>query len=135
MKTKTKTKIQSEGTIKILKFLKSLFVSLIITFAGIIIFAFIIKWADLPDGCITPVNLVIKGLSIFAGALVLTKGSTKGLVNGLIFGLIYTLISFVIFSILAGTFVLGLGIVADFAFAIVVGIISGIIGVNIKTKK
>ena len=117
---------------KVLKYIKSIFVSLIITFACIILFAFIIKWASLSDKVIAPVNLVIKGISVFAGVLMLTKGGEKGLFKGLIFAVVYTLISFTIFSSLAGNFVLGLGIVADFGFNAVVGILSGILGVNIK---
>ena len=68
MKTKTQTKTKSEGLVKVLKYIKSLFVSLIITFGLIILFAFIIKWVDLPDAYITPVNLVIKALSVFFGS-------------------------------------------------------------------
>ncbi len=132
MKTKTEKKEKTEGAIKVLNYLKSLFVSLIITFASIIIFAFIIKWASLPDSVIMPVNLVIKALSVFVGAIVLTKGANKGLLNGVIFALVFTLISFTIFSMLAGEFSLGLGLVADFGFNAVVGAIGGIIGVNRK---
>ena len=132
MKTKTEKKERSEGAIKILKYFKSLLISLIITFAAIIIFAFVIKWANLPDSVITPVNLVIKAVSVFFGAMILTKGSNKGLLNGLIFALVYTLMAFTIFSILAGEFSLGLGLVADFGFTAIVGVIGGIIGVNIK---
>lgn len=129
---KTETKTRSEGKVQILRYVKSLFVALIITFACIIIFAFVIKWANLPDGVIGPVNLVIKAISVFFGALVLTKRGTKGLFNGIIFALVYTLISFVIFSLLAGGFVLGLGLVSDFAFNAITGAIGGAVGVNIK---
>lgn len=134
MRTKTKSKERSEASLAILKYIKSLLISLIITFACIILFAFIIKWSSLPDSVISPVNLVIKGVSVFVGALVLTKSSTKGIVKGLIFSVIYSLVSFSVFSILAGEFILGLGLVADFAFTAVVGAIAGIIGVNIKKK-
>lgn len=134
MKTKTENKEKSEGLIKVLKYLKSLFISLIITFAAIIIFAFVIKWTSLPDSVITPVNLVIKGVSVFLGALVLTKGSSHGLLNGLLFALVYTLFAFTIFSALAGELSLSLGLVLDFAFTAVVGMIAGIIGVNIKKR-
>ena len=131
---KTERKELSIGAKTILRYIKSLFISLIITFGSIILFAFIIKWASLGDNVIAPVNLVIKGISVFIGALILVAGKTKGLINGLLFGVIYTLISFLIFSILAGTFVLGLGIIADFAFNGIVGGIAGILGVNIKKK-
>jgi len=127
MSAKTERKEKSEGTITILKYVKSLFISLIITFASIILFAFIIKWASLPDGVITPVNLVIKGLSVFAGVLVLTKNTSKSLIKGVVFAILYTLLAFTIFSCLAGTFVLGFGLVSDFAYSIAVGIIASCI--------
>ena len=129
---KTETKIRSEGTVRILKYIKSLFVALIITFACIIVFAFVIKLANLPDNVIAPVNLVIKALSVFIGTIILTKTGSRGLLNGILFALVYTLVCFVIFSILAGEFVLGLGIVSDFAFNALAGALGGILGANLK---
>ena len=133
---KTETQKQNEGIIKknIFRYLKALFVSLIITFACIILFAFIIKWASLPDKMISPVNMAIKAISVFFGAMVLTKNSTKGMLQGLLFAGLYTLFAFIIFSILAQKLTLGLGLVADLAFAIVVGAIGGMVGVNVKKK-
>lgn len=130
--SKTERKEKTEGTKTILKFLKAMFVSLIITFAAIIIFAFVIKWTSLPDSIIAPVNLVIKGVSVFFGALIFSLHSSKGFTKGIMFGLIYTLVSFVIFSLLAKSFSLSLGLIADFGFSIVVGAIGGILGVNKK---
>lgn len=132
MALKTQYKERTEGGKTILRYVKAMLISLIITFACIIIFAFVIKYANLNDNVIAPVNLVIKGLSIFVGAFVLTKGGSRGLLNGMLFAVIYTIIAFAVFSILAGTFVLGLGLIADFAFAVVVGGIGGLLGVNRK---
>lgn len=134
---KTETQKQNEGLIKqnIFRYLKALLVSLIITFACVILFAFIIKWASLPDKVISPVNMAIKAISVFFGAMVLTKNSTKGMLQGLLFAGLYTLLAFVIFSILAQKLTLGLGLVADLAFAVVVGAIGGMVGVNFKNKK
>lgn len=134
MKAKIEKKERSESIKLIFKYFKALLASLIITFSSIILFALIIKWASLSDNVIVPVNLVIKAVSVFVGALILTKAQTKGLLNGLIYGIVYTLISFTIFSALAGTFVIGLAILSDFAFNGVVGGIAGILGVNIKKK-
>jgi len=136
MKTKKEkpVKEKKEGTSNIFRYVKALLVSLIITFALIILFAFIIKWASLADKVISPVNMGIKALSVFLGALVLTKGSTKGLLQGLLFACCYTLLAFAIFSVLAGKLTLSLGLLADLAFAAVVGAIGGMIGVNIKKK-
>ena len=130
--TQSQTKTKSEGTIKVLKYIKSLFISFIVTFAAIIIFAFIIKLANIPDKAIGPVNLIIKAVSVFLGTLVLTKNGTKGLVNGVLFAFVYTAIAFTIFSLLAGEFVLGFGLISDFAFNAIAGAIGGIIGANIK---
>lgn len=134
---KTETQKQNEGIIKqnIFRYLKALFVSLIITFACIILFAFIIKWASLPDKVISPVNMAIKAISVFFGAMVLTRNSTKGMLQGLLFAGIYTILAFTIFSILAQKITLGLGLVADLAFAVVVGAIGGAVGVNVKKNK
>lgn len=134
---KTETQKQNEGIIKqnIFRYLKALFVSLIITFACIILFAFIIKWASLPDKVISPVNMAIKAISVFFGAMVLTRNSTKGMLQGLLFAGIYTILAFTIFSILAQKLTLGLGLVADLAFAVVVGAIGGAVGVNVKKNK
>lgn len=134
---KTETQKQNEGIIKqnIFRYLKALFVSLIITFACIILFAFIIKWASLPDKVISPVNMAIKAISVFFGAMVLTRNSTKGMLQGLLFAGIYTILAFTIFSILAQKLTLGIGFIADLAFAVVVGAIGGAVGVNVKKNK
>ena len=110
-----------------LSFIKCLFISLIITFASIILFALIIKWASLSDSIITPVNLVIKALSVFVAVLVLTKNKSRGLIKGVVFAIVYTFTSFVVFSVLAGEVVLGLGLIADFSFNILVGAITGLL--------
>lgn len=134
---KTETQKQNVGILKknIFRYVKSIFISLIVTFACIILFAFVLKWANLPDKIINPVNMGIKALSVFLGALVLTKGSTRGMIQGLVFAGIYTLLAFTIFSLLAGEFTLGAGLASDIGFAVVVGAVGGMIGVNIKKKE
>lgn len=134
MSAKTERKERSDGVKSIFRYLKAILVSLIVTFACIILFAFIIKWASLGDEVISPVNLVIKALSVFLGVLIITKGRSKGILNGVMFALVYTFISFLVFSCLAGTFMIGLGLVADFGFNAVIGVISGILGVNLRRK-
>jgi len=124
MSSKTKYKEKSEGLLVILKIIKSLLVSLIITFVGVIAFAFVIKYFNLGDEIISPVNLVIKFFSLLAGVLILNKNSGKKLINGVLFSVVYTVVSFLIFSILAGTFVVGFGLVLDFIFNMIVGIVA-----------
>ncbi len=117
-----------------IQFLKGLIVALIITFAGILIFALIIKFANLNDRVIVPVNLVIKALSVAVGTIIFTKSKTGGLKKGIIFAFSYITLAFVIFSALAGKFVFEISLLLDYVFAIIVGIIVGVIRVNIKQK-
>lgn len=111
-------------------FLKGIIVSVILSFALIIVFALLLKWLDLSDVWIVPVTLIIKAVSVLAGSLVAIKGNSKGLIKGAVFGAIYVCLAFVIFGFLAGSFTFDVGLLLDFAFASLLGAIVGIIKVN-----
>lgn len=116
----------------IANFIKGLIVSFIITFACILIFAFVIKWFNLGDNTISPVNLGIKTISVAIGSFIFAKKSNNGLLKGAMFGFVYTFVAFVLFSLLAGTFSLNMGLVLDILCNMIIGAIMGIIGVNQK---
>ena len=113
-------------------FVKGLIVSFIITFVGIIFFAFAIKWFELSDSVISPVNLVIKGVSIGLGTFIFVRKSRLGLLKGVLFSLTYTIVAFVLFSLLAGSFAFSVSLVIDLLFAMLVGAVFGIICVSTK---
>lgn len=126
-------KVKAEtNTSDFVQYLKALIVSLIITFACILIFALIIKFANLNDKFIVPVNLAIKALSIIIGTIIYTKSKTGGFKKGIIFAFSYITLAFVIFSALSGSFSLSLSLLLDYIFGIVIGIIVGVIRVNAK---
>lgn len=109
--------------------------ALCISLVLILIFAFLLKFTSIPDSAITPINQVIKGVSIFLGVFWgLKKTKEFGLVSGLLIGLTYTLLAFVVFSLLAGSFTISLTLLTDMIFGGVIGGICGIICVNIKKK-
>ena len=131
--TKTVTKrMKQHATNDFVQYIKGLILALIVTFACILIFALIIKFANLNDGWIVPVNLVIKAISILIGTIVYTKSKTGGFKKGLIFAISYITLSYVIFSALAGSFNFSISLLLDYVFAIVVGIIVGVVRVNAK---
>lgn len=113
-------------------FIKALIVSLIITFLCIIIFALFIKWFNLNDSVIVPINLIIKGLAIIFGTLIFTKNRVGGLKKGLLFAFSYITLAFVIFSALAGKFEVSLGLGLDYVFGLIVGALVGVLKVNSK---
>jgi len=127
--TKTQ-KVPNDNTV--LDFVKGLIVSCLVSLALVILFAFSLKWFALSDVFITPVILVIKGISVVIGSAIAIKGESKGLVKGVMFGLLFMLVAFVLFSILAGTFSFDLSSILDFAFAALAGGVVGIIKVNKK---
>ncbi len=114
---------------------KGTMVSLCISLSLVLIFAFLLKFTNIPAGSIKPVNQVIKGISVFAGVFVgMRKIKELGLVSGLVIGVLYTILAFLVFSILGGCFVFDLSLLTDIVFGAIIGAICGIICVNIKKK-
>ncbi len=113
-------------------FLKGLIVSMTISFGLVLAFAFSLRWWQVNESMIMPMNLLIKMVSVIFGAMVAIKGDRAGLVKGLVFGLLYMSVAFISFSFLANTFVLDLSFFLDLVCSAVAGAIVGIIKVNRK---
>ena len=118
----------------ILDFLKGVIVALMLSLGLILLFAFCLKWFDISDSLIAPVNLIIKGVSVLVGSILAIKGESKGLLKGVCFGAIYIFFAFVIFSFLAGSFSLNLSFCLDLLFAALLGGLVGIVKVNKSSK-
>ncbi len=135
---KMKAKVRSVDSSKpknklLLSVLKGSLVSLCFSLVGILIFAFILKFTNISDSVINPVNQVIKAASVLLGVFIgLKKEKEMGLVSGLLIGLIYTVVAFLVFSILDGCFVFDRTLLNDILFGGISGAICGIICVNIK---
>ena len=125
-------KSQSTKQNHVLLYFIAIIASIISSLLLIIFFAFCIKWFNLPDKYISPVNLAIKAISISIGLMFLLKEKRVGLAKGTIFGAVYFLMAFLLFSALAGSIGLSLGAMLDLAYCVVVGAIAGILIVNIK---
>ncbi len=127
------SKTKSSGNESLLfDYFKGILIASLCSLIFVVVFAFVIKWFDIADGYLNLITLMIKALSVIIGAIFAVKGKEKGLVKGAVFGLIYVIVAFVIFSLLAGGFSLGLSFVLDLAFATLLGGIVGIIKVNRK---
>ena len=112
---------------------KGTLISLCISLILVLVFAYLLKFTNIPESIIFPINQVIKGISIFLGVFIsLRKSKELGLVSGLLIGLIYTILAFLVFSILAGTFTFDITLLTDIVFGAIIGAICGIISVNIK---
>ena len=113
--------------------LKSVLSAVIITLIGVLIFAFVIKVAFLGKSVIKAVNQFIKILSIFLGCTFCLRGRA-GFIKGVIVGGLTTIITYLLFSFFGVEISFGFGFYVDLIFTIIVGAISGVIAVNLKTK-
>ena len=115
-----------------LAYVKATLVSIVLTLLLILVFAFVLKFTSLSDKFVTPVNLVIKAVSLIIGTLVLTKSGSNGLVKGLILGIIFSVVSYLIFSLMLMKFSFSIGQLIDVGFCALVGAVAGAISVNLK---
>ena len=130
-----KMKTQKDAFFKplILPVLKGSLVALCVSLVGILVFAFLLKFTNISDSVISPVNQVIKGVSVFLGVFIgLKKKKDLGLVSGFLIGVVFTIVAFLTFSILDGQFCFDRTLLNDLIFGGVMGGICGVICVNLK---
>ena len=114
--------------------LRGALISVSLSLMLILLFALVIKFLNINESWILPINQIIKIVSIFVGTLFAFNNKTKGFIKGFAIGLIYTILSYLVFSILVGKFAFTLTSFSDMVFGGIIGGISGIIVVNIKKR-
>jgi len=107
------------------------FLTLIISLVAVLIFSIVVKTANLQSGVIKGVNQFIKTLAVFLGCFFSIRGKL-GFLKGILIGTLGLTLVFLIFSLLSGTWDMGLSFLIDLAFGGVVGLIAGVISVNVK---
>lgn len=110
---------------------KALLCALAISLLLAVIFAAILRAADLPDTVIYPINQTIKGVAVAVGCIAFVRGE-KGWLQGGAVGALFTALSYLAFSALGGDFSLSWLIVLELAVALITGALGGAIGVNLK---
>ncbi len=109
-------------------------ISLLFSLLFVLIFALAIRWADLDEKIIVPVNYGIKFLSLFLGVMIMFKDNKNGILKGLIAGLLFMLLTFLIFNAMDGFKSVNFNWI-DMIFLPIGGATTGIIRVNIPSKK
>ncbi len=110
-------------------------IGIVATLLGIVIFAIVLKFVDIPSNIVGYVNDAIKVISLFVMVLCLKKKNEGNLLLKSIFGgIIYAVLSFIIFSILNGGMVFNMAVVYDLIFAVVASVIVAVI-VNLLHRK
>ena len=122
-------KIKEESALS--QILKGVCLGVIFNFIAVIVFSFIIEITGITDNVIKPVNQFIKIISVFISCYFTLEGN-KGYLKGLTVGLFVFLITNVIFWLISGGVFFSLSFIIDVIFCSLIGLISGIISVNIK---
>ncbi len=128
-----KTQLKSGNMIKIKLILRSLVLALIISLICIIIYAIVLSITPVSDNSMSIITQAITMISILASALYCGRYmKEKGYLYGLIIGIAYILILIPISLLWGQTLTLDKYFFARLLMASSVGIIGGIIGVNIS---
>lgn len=114
----------------VLETLRGMILSTVITLVSILLFALIVKVANLSSSVIKPVNQFIKAISLFLGCFFSVKAG-KGLIKGAIVGIVYTVFIYVLFSLIGGN-AFKTGFFIDLIAGALIGALSGVISVNVK---
>lgn len=115
--------------------LKGVLISVSFTLVAILLFALVIKYVGITENLISPINQVIKVVSIFFGTyFALKKDCSKGLVKGLFIGVLYTALAYILFAALSRSLNVNLTLLNDILFGMIIGAICGVIVVNLKRK-
>lgn len=106
--------------------------ALILTVICVLAISFSMSFLDLSEKTLSVLWIVTTCLSILLGATYAAKKNQKnGWLIGLILAVVYYLIIMIISSIFRGSFIFGAVDFIRFIIAMVIGILSGMLGINI----
>lgn len=116
----------------IIRIIKGSVFSILITLILLFIYAILLTSTNIPESTMSVVVITITGISILIGSSISSfKIKKRGIVNGGLVGLIYIITIYLISSIALIGFSMNITSIIMLIVAIVIGMIGGIIGVNL----
>lgn len=123
------------GTPMWLRILKGLGMSILVTVAGVAIFALLMQWLRPAEGVVRIVNQILKLVSIGAGVYIAVgRGCEGGLIKGALVGLLYMAVGVGAYALLSGQGASTSAYLADLGMGVAGGGIIGMILSNISPK-
>ncbi len=124
------TKDKNRNAINILK---GSIISILLTLILLTIYSALLSFTNISENTMTPVVLVMTGISILIGSSMSSINIKKqGMLNGGLVGLIYMLFIYTLSSIFLVGFELNLNCILMIIIGIITGMLGGIIGVNLS---
>lgn len=129
-----KSIVESSDKIKnssIISICGGIIISIVLTLIFLFIFSLVLTYSNVKENVISPVIIIITGISILIGSSIATiKIKKNGILNGAIIGGIYILLIYTISSFVNTNFALNTTCIIMIISGIVTGMIGGIVGVN-----
>jgi putative membrane protein (TIGR04086 family) len=111
---------------------KSVLIAYIITFILTLIYAILLSYTNISESTIPTCMFVINIFSVFiASSIAVIKIKENGLKNGGLVGLMYIIIMYLLSSLTSVGFAVSGYAISTIIFNILLGMVGGIIGVNI----
>ena len=111
---------------------KSVLIAYAITFISTVIYSMLLAYTNVSESTIPTCMFVISVASVFmASSFAVIKIKENGLKNGGLVGFIYIFILYILSSITSVGFVVSSYAISTIIFNILLGMVGGIIGVNI----
>ena len=124
------TKDKNKNAINILK---GTIISMLLTLILLTIYSALLSFTNISENTITPVVLVMTGISILIGSSMSSIHIKKqGMLNGGLVGLIYMLFIYSLSSIFLVGFEINLNCILMITTGVITGMLGGIIGVNLS---
>ena len=124
-----KVREREKGTV--LQILTAAAVSVLLVMAGVLLFAGAIRLFSLPTSAVRPINQFIKTVGLFLGCVFTLKGS-RGALKGFLAGIVAALVLILVFAVAGKNFPSFSSAALDLLLFAAVGLISGIVAVNVK---
>ena len=124
------TKDKNKNAINILK---GTIISMLLTLILLTIYSALLSFTNISENTITPVVLVMTGISILIGSSMSSIHIKKqGMLNGGLVGLIYMLFIYILSSIFLAGFEINLNCILMITTGVITGMLGGIVGVNLS---
>lgn len=125
------TNIKNSNSLLII--LKSIVISILLTLALLIIFAFLLTYTNISENTMPTTIILVTSISVLIGSQIATgKIKKNGIANGIFVGALYIFMLYILSSIITKNFSLSKYSIIMIATSIAIGGVGGIIGVNKK---
>ncbi|MBR2968837.1 MAG: TIGR04086 family membrane protein [Clostridia bacterium] len=111
--------------------LKGVLIGVSICLAGVLVFAFVLKFTSLSQFWIKTVNQIIKLIAVTVACITSVRGK-RGFLKGAVVGFGVVFVTFFLFGLISGGLSFGWGTLLEAVYGILIGLIGGILAVNLK---